>query len=216
VTDPWKDRTLALAGVFQAARLTQQLAREGRADRDALRASLKSLFLLDAPGVAEVYGGVGGVRLGLELVRDRFGSAAGPLDFELARYVVNLLQLERALARNDAMQEAVGEGLKTIESQMKFFEATAPEEPDDVHPRLAEKLGDLYQQTLSLATPRIIVNGEHGYLATPLIAAKVRAALFAGVRAARLWRQVGGRRWQLLLFRSRIVAAARTLAAAAE
>ncbi|HKM37225.1 MAG TPA: DUF489 family protein, partial [Thiopseudomonas sp.] len=29
-------------------------------------------------------------------------------------------------------------------------------------------------------------------------AAKVRALLFAGIRSARLWRQLGGRRWHLL------------------
>jgi len=48
------------------------------------------------------------------------------------------------------------------------------------------------------------VNGEQGYLATPLIAAKVRAGLLAGVRSAVLWRQLGGNRWQLLFGRRRI------------
>ncbi len=238
MTDPWQDRTIALAAVFQAARLAQQLAREGRADRKALRASVMSLFVRDAPGTAEIFGGVDGVRLGLELLRDRLRNTTAPLDFELARYAVSLLRLERALSDNDAMQEAVGEGLKAIESQMKFFEtanatsdpigeaATGPslargprldpigeatEESDDVHPRLTDKLGELYQQTLSTATPRIIVNGEHGHLANPVVGARVRAALFSGVRAARLWRQLGGRRWQLLLFRNRMVAAARAL-----
>ncbi|MEK9134155.1 MAG: DUF489 family protein, partial [Pseudomonadota bacterium] len=59
-------------------------------------------------------------------------------------------------------------------------------------------------QTISTLTPRIMVNGEHGHLSNPLIAAKVRAALFAGIRSAFLWRQLGGNRWQLLFNRAKI------------
>jgi high frequency lysogenization protein len=92
---------------------------------------------------------------------------------------------------------------------MKFFEVG--EESEGVHPRLVEKLAEIYSQTLSTLSPRILVNGEHGHLSNPLIAAKVRAALLAGIRAAFLWRQLGGRRWQLLLQRRRIIGAARVL-----
>jgi high frequency lysogenization protein len=49
-----------------------------------------------------------------------------------------------------------------------------------------------------------MVNGEHGHLSNPLIAAKVRAALFAGIRSAFLWHQLGGSRWQLLFSRKKI------------
>jgi high frequency lysogenization protein len=35
-------------------------------------------------------------------------------------------------------------------------------------------------------------------------ACRIRAVLFAGVRAAVLWRQVGGKRWHLLFHRKRI------------
>ena len=49
-----------------------------------------------------------------------------------------------------------------------------------------------------------MVNGEHGYLSNPTIAAKVRAALFAGIRSAFLWHQLGGNRWQLLFRRRKI------------
>ena len=36
------------------------------------------------------------------------------------------------------------------------------------------------------------------FLQQEATAAKVRALLFAGIRSARLWRQLGGRRWHLL------------------
>ena len=67
------DRTLALAGLFQAARLAQQLAREGRADASAFVASIQALMLIDAPSTEAVYGGARGVALGLDLLRNKLG-----------------------------------------------------------------------------------------------------------------------------------------------
>lgn len=203
------DRVLALAGIFQAARLAQQLAREGRTERSAYRASLQSILMIEADDTREVYGGVAGVALGLELLRDKLTGKNEPEDLELAKYVISMLQLEGALRRRPEVAEAIRAGVQAAESQMAFFDASGAD--DEAHPRLIEKLAELYTQTLSTLTPRIIVSGEQGYLSTPLIAAKVRAALFAGVRSAVLWRQLGGNRWQLLFGRSRAVREAERL-----
>jgi high frequency lysogenization protein len=100
------------------------------------------------------------------------------------------------------MQDAVRRGIEATREQMKFFEAA--ENGETLHPRLVEKLAELYTQTISTLTPRIMVNGEHGHLSNPSIAAKVRAALFAGIRSAFLWHQLGGNRWQLLFSRKKI------------
>lgn len=217
MSDPLHDRTLALAGLFQAARLAQTLAREGRADERAFAASLKSLFSFDAGSVAEVYGGATGVLLGLQLIEEKLNNRGQPLDFELARYAISMIQLEAQLRRLPSMQETIRTGLKTVAEQMRFFESAGSpvgdgeESGHGVHPKLAEKIGELYQQTLSTLTPRIMVSGENDHLANPLVASRVRAALFAGVRSAYLWQQKGGRRWQLLLFRRRIAQAAADL-----
>ncbi|MFQ5761234.1 MAG: DUF489 family protein, partial [Acidiferrobacterales bacterium] len=74
-----------------------------------------------------------------------------------------------------------------------------------IHPHLAAKLAELYTMTLSTCTPRIMVNGEQGYLENPSIVDKVRSLLLAATRSAFLWRQLGGRRWQLLLRRNTII-----------
>lgn len=196
------DRTLALAGLFQAARLVQQLAREGRADSSAFTASIQALTMIDAPSTEAVYGGARGVAPGLELLRNKLGGVTDAGDVEIAKYVISMIHLEGQLRRHPDMQDAIRRGIEAIQSQMKFFEAG--DNGEAVHPRLVEKLAELYSQTISTLTPRIMVNGEHGHLTNPLIAAKVRAALFAGIRSAFLWRQLGGNRWQLLLSRKKI------------
>jgi high frequency lysogenization protein len=207
-----RNPVLALAGIFQSARLVQQLAREGRTDNEALRASIQSILALDAPDVETVYGGARGVHLGLELLSTRLSGKTQPSDMEMARYVVALVQLEGSLRRRPTMLDAIRQGIDTARAQMKFFQNNAPAE--DVHPLLMEKLAELYSQTISTLTPRIMVSGEHGHLNNPAIAAKVRATLLAGIRSAVLWRQLGGRRWQLLFARGKIARAAIELLAA--
>lgn len=198
----YTDRTLALAGLFQAARLAQQLAREGCAEPGAFAASIQSLMLIDAPSTDAVYGGARGVMLGLKLLQSKLTGHTHANDVEMARYVIAMIHLEGQLRRQPEMQEIIRRGIEAACEQMKFFEAA--DEDETIHPRLVEKLADLYTQTISTLTPRIMVNGEHGHLSNPLIAAKVRAVLFAGIRSAFLWRQLGGNRWQLLFSRRKI------------
>jgi high frequency lysogenization protein len=206
----YTDRILALAGLFQAARLAQQLAREGRAEPSTLAASIQSLLIIDAPTTESVYGGTRGVRPGLELLRDKLaGGNTDANDVEIARYVIGMIHLEGQLRRRPEIQDAIRRGIEATREQMKFFEAA--ENGETLHPRLVEKLAELYTQTISTLTPRIMVNGEHGHLSNPLIAAKVRAALFAGIRSAFLWHQLGGSRWQLLFSRKKIAGEAASI-----
>ena len=199
-----RPRTLALAGLFQAARLAQDLARRGQTDNAAFAASLQSILRLDAPSTEDVFGGPAGVTLGLTLLRDQLKAPADAAAVEMLRYVVALLLLERRLSTRPDMLQRMGEEIKQIESRMQFFAAQDNAATNSAHPRRVEKLAELYSQTISTLTPRIMVSGEHGHLNNPATAAGVRAALLAGIRAAVLWRQLGGRRWQLLFTRRSI------------
>jgi high frequency lysogenization protein len=188
-----RDRTLALAGVFQAACLVQQLARRGHSDRAALAASIGSVLAIDSATTEEVYGSTNGVGLGLRVLCDKLSGRAGTSDIELAHYVVSILQLERRLARDRTMLSTIRRGLEALATH------ALGRDVDDPDPEIRAKLAELYRLTLSTLTPRIMVSGEQGYLANAAIADNVRAALFAGVRSAFLWRQLGGKRWHLIL-----------------
>ncbi len=200
-----QDRVLALSGIFQAARLVQQLARQGRADPQPFAASVQSLLQIDAADTAAVYGGARGVSLGLKLLHEKLGGDAGARDLEMAKYVISMLQLEAALRRRPEVVDAIRQGIDAIKAQTGAIE----DETDNTVPaQLLEKVAELYTRTLSTLTPRIMVTGEQGHLANRLVAASVRAALFAGIRSVVLWRQLGGNRWQLLLSRRRLAAEA--------
>ena len=197
---PEPDRAIALAGVFQAAVLTQQAARDGRADSAAAAASLESVFRIDAESVPAVFGGPAGVTLGLqEVIRQLAHPARQRL--EVARYAISLLQLERKLAADPRRLEAIGNGLQAAATHLAHTPAT------DVETITA--LAELYREQISTLTPRIMVQGDPGLLQRPETGARIRAFLLAGIRAARLWQQCGGRRWHLFLRRRSLIEAAR-------
>ena len=56
-----------------------------------------------------------------------------------------------------------------------------------------------------------MVQGNPVYLAQAQVVSEVRAALLTAVRAALLWRQLGGSYWDFFLSRGRITEATRSL-----
>jgi len=194
------DRAIAIAGVFQAARLTQQVAREGRPESAAATASLESVFRIDAESVPAVFGGPVGVALGLqELVRQL--AHPGRQGVEVARYALSLVQLERKLAADPRRLAAIGVSLHAAASHLTQTPASDPES--------ITTLAEVYREQISTLSPRIMVQGDPSLLQRTETAARIRAFLLAGIRAAHLWHQCGGRRWHLLLRRRALVDAAR-------
>ena len=191
-----RDRTLALAGVFQSAYLVQQIARHDTLEEPTFSHSISSILITDAASTMEIFGNAEGIRRGLQVLREKMFGGDGAPDFEMARYILGLIQLAAKLARNPEMLQSMATEIELIRSQRKSDSNEALDAIDD--------LAQLYERTISTLTPRIIVSGEHGYLTNPRTASRVRAALLAGIRSAYLWYQMGGRRWHLIFLRKRI------------
>jgi len=197
-----QDRTFALAGIYQAAALVQQIARRGMADTEAMGASIHSLFQIDTETVAAVFGGTSGVTKGLrELHRQLSGEVKR--DNELTGYLLNLIQLERKLARQSGRLERIREGIQETRAKLIHF--------PEIHANILASLADIYVTNISSLQPRIMVNGEPVYLQNPENVNKIRSLLLSGIRSAMLWRQTGGRRRQFLFDRKRYLSEARRL-----
>ena len=192
------DRTLAMAGMLQAAFLVQQVARQGKiTEEGAFQSSIESIFVTDANTVAEVYGGISGITLGLRLVRRHLGSATEapttPADRERIRYFFSLMQLARRLRQLPEMLDRIGATIESARDQVRTLSVT--------HPTIITSLADLYLETIATFSFRILVPGNQEYLTRPENASVIRALLLAGVRSAVLLHQRGGRRWMLLFYR---------------
>ena len=189
------NQTIALAGIAQVAVLVQQLATTGTCDQQAMEASIGSVLKLDSDSVADIYGGLAGLKLGLEQLDGQITGDKAP-NPEQARYAASIVFLERKLSERKDMLNTIRAGIVKAQAQSEQFGL--------LHGNVLASLGGLYQSTISTLQPRVMVNGEQTYLSRPDIASKVRALLLAGVRSALLWRQCGGSRWKFIFYRKKI------------
>lgn len=189
-----RDRTLALAGMYQAAALARQLARRGYADPEPLQASVRSILIIDAVNTQSVYGGVEGLRLGLLSMSRQTGSAG---DLEVAGYVVALYQLAKRFHQSQELTGRVSEALSELRKDVSVSD------DGGVSSQVFEQFAELYKANLSHLKPRIMVQGEQTHLGSDHIVAQIRTSLLAGVRSGVLFIQLDGGRWQLLLRRRR-------------
>jgi len=199
----FRDRCIALAGLFQAVRLVQQTARGERRDAEATAACLRSIFITNPDTPLSVYGELASLRQGLETLLAQLGSNSARRDMELTGYAIALLHLERKLHRAPQMLHALGDGIGKITAQREFF--------DQLHPTVIAALAELYSSTISTLQPRIMVRGEQSILTGTDSRNMIRALLLGGMRAAVLWRQCGGNRVQLLFRRKGLLSDCREL-----
>jgi high frequency lysogenization protein len=194
-------RVIALAGVFQACAMVRSIANDGSSDSAAVESSLASLFRIDSDSAADVFGGLSGVRLGMECLVANLDSEHR--DVAISQLVLGVLRLERKLAGRSEMLREISKGIASIQRQVDHLGVA--------HSSVQTRLAELYSNTLSNLKPRIVVHGNPLHLADPRRVEQIRSLLLAGIRAAVLWRQVGGSQWRLILRRSEYAMLARGL-----
>jgi high frequency lysogenization protein len=196
------NQTIALAGIAQACSLVHQFATTGSADSLAFEASIGSLLKIDSNSVLDVYGDLKGIKFGLHQLDQQLGGKA-LTNPEQARYAAQLVYLQKQLSKRSDLLETIHTGIAKAQAQAEHFGV--------LHTNVQANLADLYHSTVSTLQPRIMVLGDQQYLGAQNTVNKIRALLLAGIRATLLWRQCGGSRWRLLLFRKKIQDEARFL-----
>jgi high frequency lysogenization protein len=190
-----REQCIALAGLYQAVAQVQACARDGEpSNAAALCTCLASVLRIDADSAEEVFGDVTALAPGLASLGAHLTQPGTVLHLEQTRYALGLMHLERRLAASAGTTQRLGDALRALAQQ---GEALAVDDP-----WMIERMAALYVDHISPLGPRILVSGEPVHLKAPDNAARIRAALLAGLRAAVLWRQFGGSRLKLALFRA--------------
>jgi high frequency lysogenization protein len=196
-----ENQTLALAGMFQAAVLVDELALHGNCDAAAFDCSFNSLFTIEAETTRQALGDIACLTRGFEALGDYLGGQNRSPGRNIAYYLLSMLKISTQVLSNGKLAEALLDGLQKIEQNARDYELSRSS--------VINKIDGLYQDRISNLNPRIIVRGEQSYLRNDDNAARVRALLLAGIRAAVLWQQLGGNRWNLFWSRKRYVATAK-------
>ncbi|MCK4494567.1 MAG: high frequency lysogenization protein HflD [Methylococcales bacterium] len=189
------NQVIALAGIAQVSSMVQALATTGKTDTNALEISVYSVLQLNPKSILEVYQGLPNIHYGLKILQTQI-TGFDISNTEQARYSTSLVYLESRLAKNPTMKKSIVRGIEKAQLQAEHFEIT--------HDNILANLGDLYTNTISTISPRIMVNGDPQFLQQAHVVNRIRTLLLAGVRSAMLWRQYGGSRLSFLFHRKKM------------
>lgn len=195
--NPTQEQVLALAAAFQACQLLDNLAKHGETSNPELETAVRSLLNQAPQSTEEVFGTRANLVLGMQSMHELLSPTPAQRANGVLGYVINVMHVERKLTNNQDMLNRIGAGIAQATRQAQHFSTT-----DE---RVLASLADLYQQTISTFRFRIQVRGQGGHLQQAQTANRVRCLLFAAIRAALLWRQLGGRRWHLILRRNQVL-----------
>lgn len=200
-----EQQIIALAGLFQAMEAVDQLARNGHCDSQILETAVRSLFVSDPDTALDVFDNLQHLKSGLEKVCTLLSKQSANKQLDSVRYALAIIHLENKLRKDSDMLATIGQRIEKAALQVQHF--------GYLHENVLEGLAATYLDTISTFKIRVHVAGEPGHLQVALNAAKIRVLLFAGIRAATLWRQVGGHRWHFIFKRSTLTKQAEQLLA---
>ena len=191
------ESNIALAGLCQAAALVKYIARGNEFDNQALMTSLSSVTITNSENTEQVFGDTGQLALGYQTLLAQLSGQSTNKDVEITRYIANLLSIERKLSASKKSMAGLGERISNVQRQQLHLDLTDNQ--------MLSNLASVYTDVVSPIARKIQVAGDPEMLKLPDNQHRVRALLLAGVRAAVLWRQLGGKRRHILFNRQQIL-----------
>lgn len=204
-----KDQTITFAALCQVAHHVQQVSHHNRISDEDMSVLLNSLIQMSPENTLAVYGGeLANVKQGLELLVEHLSGTTKnnetkEKDPEFTRYLINLINLERRLNKQPKQLSLLGERLEACNRQLEHYPITSD--------TLIASFASIYSDIISPLGASIQVTGNPAILKQTSNQHKIRALLLSGIRAAVLWRQVGGKRRNILFHRKKIVSTAKQL-----
>lgn len=197
---PTKQQALALAAIFQASNQVYKLAYTGDSDIETMEFSMSTLLNQNPDSLGQLYGPIDNLQDGLVTMQRFLENAKNisePRHKEVISYVMSSIHLASKLSSDQQLLSKIENGIDKARLQAEHFSM--------IHDNVVTNVGALYQDTISKMRLRIQVMGSAVYLQQSGVAARIRCMLFAAIRNAFLWRQLGGKRRHLLLQRKAFV-----------
>ncbi|MBE8168142.1 MAG: high frequency lysogenization protein HflD [Shewanella sp.] len=193
------DRAKAFAATVYALAQVQIVARKEGYDVDAVAASLNTLIVTDPESISDIYPNEKMLRDGYQTLLIQLEDRKQK-DIELTRYLVGVLSLERKLSRSGSMS-VMADRIQQVNRQLEHFNITDEQ--------VTANFSSIYTDLISNLGPKIVVAGSPNVLNRPIVMQRVRALLLSAIRNAVLWRQLGGKRRDLIFSRKAIIEAAK-------
>nr|WP_247664680.1 high frequency lysogenization protein HflD [Pseudoalteromonas sp. MMG010] len=194
-------QVMALAAMCLAAKQVQKIAQFGSCNEQQFKVLLNSIIEMSPPSPEDIYKDTDSLSDGYKVLHSQL-TAGAQKDVEIVKYVSSLMQLERVLNNNKNALNELAKRIDDIHRRLDHFSIT-----DDT---VVAGLADIYSSVLSPLGHRIQVYGKPELLKQQHTQNKIRTLLLSGIRAAVLWRQMGGKRRQFFFAKRKILAIANT------
>lgn len=185
-------QALALSVLLDALAGVRELATQGRTDLTRRTPLLESVFDFHSDQPADLYGADHDYHHGLNLAADVFGRGFGTPD-ELVKLAFQVLTLSGRLWASETAGTRLRTALVAARRQQVAFGIE--------HDYTMQSIAQAYVDAVVPLGARILVAGDPVWLTQERIAAQVRALMLTAMRAAILWRFLGGSLWSLWLRR---------------
>ena len=120
-----RQKTLALAAVFQAAAIADSLAWKGIADKEATKTLLESTLVFDTDNPEAIYGSPQQLTIGLRALEGCL-TVGGFNDNEnytnQLQYALGIIQLESQLSKSDKLLNTLRTRLELAQKQLAHFD----------------------------------------------------------------------------------------------
>ncbi|HEY7864624.1 MAG TPA: high frequency lysogenization protein HflD [Psychromonas sp.] len=193
-----ESRCLAFAAICQAAYLLDKIATKGLCpDAVAFDASLRSIVRVDSDSPIDIFGGYDVLEVGFRSMIEQLDNGSNSRNMQVTKYIIGMISLEKKLSNNSATLNLLSQRINQVQRQLAHFEINDSS--------VLSNLDAIYKDLISTLGPKIQINGSPSCLQQEHTQHKIRALLLAGVRAAVLWRQLGGKRRQLIFSRKAMI-----------
>ena len=192
---------------MQAALVADRLCKHGADETNShviadFLTCIRSISVVRPQTIDDIYGPVTGLRRGLAAIHKI--SAGELLEFrQPMQYLYNMLQVQQLLNKDADMQTILRNRITRL--------PMPGDELDDSTDQFCQQVDRIYRDTLSTLKRRIALKPGPRARSNRIAVCRLRTLMLAGVRAATLWHQYGGRIWLLFLERNRISATASQL-----
>lgn len=200
MSEQMRNQTIAMAALCEAALLIQQVSKGQAFDSQALATLVGGIMNTAPENVDQVYPNLASLKQGSYLLVHQLSGQATSKDVEVTRYLAGMMSLSKKLLNNQTALTGLSTSLKEVERRLEHFDITDAS--------IIGNFADIYSKNISPIGQKIKVIGTPQNLKQPVIQNQVRALLLAGVRAAVLWRQMGGKRRQFIFSRNKILKSA--------
>ena len=202
-TEAFKNQCISMAAIIQAAHIVDEIAVTGKYSEKHLKASANSVFSVDTSNLAEIYPDLSELKLGLQNLISIFNDGKTYTKSRVVRYTFAIIQLQLILEKDPNM-------LIQIHEKLRIKNEQATDTLESLFNRCSQA-AEIYSTTLSKLRFKIYITGDRELISQNNNEKIIRAMLLAGIRAAFLWHQFGGRRWKLFFQRRKMVEVARSL-----